>query len=59
MWITIQSAKAGAGGADGGLRLAVPSVNRLDQTEPATFSIIPCWAFFGDSCFLYFTKIHS
>jgi hypothetical protein len=29
-------------------------MNRLNQTEPATFSILPCWAFFGDSYFLYF-----
>jgi hypothetical protein len=30
-------------------------MNRLNQTEPATFSILPCWAFFRDSVFLYFT----
>jgi hypothetical protein len=29
-------------------------MNRLNQTEPATFSILPCWAFFGDSVFIYF-----
>jgi hypothetical protein len=41
-------------GVDGSLHLTVPSMNRLNQTEPATFSIMPCWAFFGDSYFLYF-----
>jgi hypothetical protein len=29
-------------------------LNRLNQTEPATFLIMPCWAFFRDSYFLYF-----
>jgi hypothetical protein len=31
-----------------------PSMNRLNQTGPATFSIMPCWAFSRDSYFLYF-----
>jgi hypothetical protein len=35
----------------GSLHFTVPSMNRLNQTEPATFSILPCWAFFGDSYF--------
>jgi hypothetical protein len=26
-------------------------MNRLNKTEPATFSILPCWAFFRDSVF--------
>jgi hypothetical protein len=39
-------------GVDGILHLTVPSMNRLNQTEPATFSIMPCWAFFRDSYFL-------
>jgi hypothetical protein len=43
------------GGVDGSLHLTVPSLNRLNQTEPATFSILPRWAFFRDSYFLYFT----
>jgi hypothetical protein len=30
-------------------------MKRLNQTEPATFSIMTCWAFFRDSYFLYFT----
>jgi hypothetical protein len=30
------------------------SMNRLNQTEPATFSILLCWTFFRDSVFLYF-----
>jgi hypothetical protein len=32
---------------DGSLHLTVPSRDRLNQTEPATFSILPCWAFLG------------
>jgi hypothetical protein len=28
-------------------------MNRLNQTEPATFSILSCWAFFRDSVFIY------
>jgi hypothetical protein len=39
---------------DGNLHFPVPSMNRLNQTEPATFSILPCWAFFRDSAFIYF-----
>jgi hypothetical protein len=33
----------------------VKTTYRLNQTEPATFSILPCWAFFRDSVFIYFT----
>jgi hypothetical protein len=39
---------------DGNLHFPVPSMNRLNQTEPATFSILYCWTFFRDSVFLYF-----
>jgi hypothetical protein len=42
------------GGVDGILHLTVPSMNRVNQNEPATFSILSCWAFFRDSFFLYF-----
>jgi hypothetical protein len=49
-------ALAGARGEDGSLHLDVPSMNRLNQTEPATFSILPRWTFFGDS---YFTKFYK
>jgi hypothetical protein len=42
-------------GVDGSLHLTVPSMNRLNQTEPATFSVLPCWTFFRDSYFLYFS----
>jgi hypothetical protein len=35
------------GGVDGNLHIPVPSMNRLNQTEPATFLISPCWAFFS------------
>jgi hypothetical protein len=41
-------------GVDGNLHFQVPSMNRLNQTEPATFSILPCWAFFRDSVYIYF-----
>jgi hypothetical protein len=41
------------GGVDGNLHFPVPSMNRLNQTEPATFLILPCWAFFRDSVFIY------
>jgi hypothetical protein len=34
---------------DGILHLIEPSINRLNQTEPATFSILTFWAFFRDS----------
>jgi hypothetical protein len=44
-------------GVDGSLHLTVPSMNRLNQTEPETFSILPCWAFFRDSYFLYVETI--
>jgi hypothetical protein len=33
---------------------AVPSMNRLNQTEPAPFSILRFCAFFRDSVFTYF-----
>jgi hypothetical protein len=42
------------GGVDGSLHLTVPSMNRFNQTEPATFSVLPSWAFFRNSYFLYF-----
>jgi hypothetical protein len=41
-------------GVDGSLHLTVPSMNRLNQTEPAAFSILQFWAFSRDSYFLYF-----
>jgi hypothetical protein len=33
-------------GADGSLQLTVLSMNRLNQTESATFSVLPFLAFF-------------
>jgi hypothetical protein len=36
----LNSAEAGARGVDGSLHLTVPSINRLNQTEPATFSTV-------------------
>jgi hypothetical protein len=47
------------GGVDGSLHLTVPSMNRLNKTEPATFSILPCLAFFRDSYFSLFLKTLS
>jgi hypothetical protein len=45
-WILL---KPVLGGVDGNLHFPVPSMNRLNQTEPATFSLLSCWAFFRDS----------
>ena len=42
------------GGVDGSLHFTLPSMNRLNQTEPATFAILLFWAFFSGSFFLYF-----
>jgi hypothetical protein len=42
------------GGVDRNLHFPVPSMNRVNQTELATFSIMSCWAFFRDSVLLYF-----
>jgi hypothetical protein len=52
----LKFAKAGAMGHGVYLHFPVPSMIRLNQTEPATFSILPCWAFFRDSVFLYFEE---
>jgi hypothetical protein len=41
------------GDADGNLNFPVPSNNRLNQTEPTTFSIVLCWTFSRHSVFLY------
>jgi hypothetical protein len=51
-WILLKPVLRGVGDS---LHLTVPSMNRLNQTEHATFSILPCWAFFRDSYFLYCT----
>jgi hypothetical protein len=53
-WILL---KPVLGGVDGTLHFPVPSMNRLNQTEPATFSILSCWAFLRDSVFIYFTNV--
>jgi hypothetical protein len=37
--------------------VSVPSMNRLNQTEPATFSILLCWTFFRDSFYLCFSEL--
>jgi hypothetical protein len=49
-WILL---KLVLGGVDGNLHFPVPSMNMLNQTEPATLSILPFWAFFRDSVFIY------
>jgi hypothetical protein len=36
------------------LHLTVPSMNRHNQTQPSTFSILPVWTFFRDSYIFYF-----
>jgi hypothetical protein len=51
-WILL---KPVLGDVDGNLQFPVPSMNRLNQTEPAKFSILLCWTFFRYSVFLYFT----
>jgi hypothetical protein len=40
------------------LQLPLPSINRLNQTKPATFLGPPCWIFFKDSVFLTFVCMH-
>jgi hypothetical protein len=40
------------GGPDGSFQLLLPSINRLNQTESATFLILPRWAFFRGPVFL-------
>jgi hypothetical protein len=34
-------------------------MSRLNQTEPATFSIMLCWTFFWDSVFSLFYSIEE
>jgi hypothetical protein len=51
-WILL---KPVLGGVDGNLHFPIPSMNRLNLIEPATFSILPCWAFFRDSVFINLT----
>jgi hypothetical protein len=47
---------------EGNLHFQVPSMNWFNQTEPATFSILPSLAFFRASGFLFYviqkTKSH-
>jgi hypothetical protein len=45
------------GGMDGNLQFQVPSMNRLNQTEPVTFSILSCWALFWDSVYLLYLEV--
>ena len=37
----------GLEGVDGRLQFPLPSMNRFNQTEPATFSFLSCWATCG------------
>jgi hypothetical protein len=41
-------------GMDGTLHFPLPSINRLNQTQLATFSSLSFWAFFRGSYLLYF-----
>jgi hypothetical protein len=50
-WILLKPVQRGVGS---NLHFPVPSINRLNQTEPATFSILPCWTFFRESVFSIF-----
>jgi hypothetical protein len=43
---------------DGNFNFPVSSMNRLNQTKPATFSILSRWAFFMDSVFIYFKYVN-
>jgi hypothetical protein len=47
------------GGVDGSLHLPVPSMNKFNHTEPATFSILPRWAVFRDSYFILLYTIFN
>jgi hypothetical protein len=44
----------GGGGVDGYLLFPIPSMNRVGQTEPLTFSLLSFCALFRDNGFLYF-----
>jgi hypothetical protein len=54
-WILLKPVPRDVGGS---LHLTVPSMNRHNKTEPASFSIIPCSAFLWGSFFSYFTMIN-
>jgi hypothetical protein len=43
-------------GVEGNLHFPLPSMNRLNQTERATFSILSCWALFRYSKRILTTK---
>jgi hypothetical protein len=47
-WILL---KPMLGGVEGSLHFTVPSMNRLNQNETATFSNVLCWTFFRNSFF--------
>jgi hypothetical protein len=44
---------------DGSLHFTLPSMNRLNQTKPVTFSILSCLAFLRDSLFHYNLSPHQ
>jgi hypothetical protein len=44
-------------GVGGSLHLPILTMNRLNQTEPATFLILSFWDFFTDSAFCYFNNV--
>jgi hypothetical protein len=53
----LASVSVGLGWVEGYLHLIVQTMNRLNQTEPATFSIMLCWAFFRDFYILYLINL--
>ena len=55
----LNSAYAGAGRMDSSLYFPLPSINRLNQTEPATFAILLFWALFRGANFLYLPDIET
>ena len=52
MFKMLNSAKPVLGGVDSSLLLPVPSINRLNQTKPATFAILLFWTF-SRGCFFF------
>jgi hypothetical protein len=55
--LNIEFCFSDAMGRGGSLHLPVLSMNRFNQTEPATFYILSFWDFFRDSDFRYFNNV--
>jgi hypothetical protein len=45
------------GDVDDNLQFPVPSMNRLNRTEPATFKILTSWTFYWDSVFFIYKRL--